>query len=263
MTPTIRKRWISPTDELYAGLEHAYRFFNEELFGGELPGCLFTLQRKRNTYGYYGPSRFLRRDARGKSDEIALNPAFFAFRTVDKTLSTLAHEMAHQWQAHFGRPSRSGYHNKEWADKMESIGLMPSNTGAPGGKRLGQQMTHYIAEGGLFEQACRELMAREILISWIDVQALTDPAPPPPAGDPEGDPAPAAAVDIDVEALAALGLAVAGLGDDSKRKTKYSCSGCNLNVWGKAGLKLACEACRESLTCAPSGPTTQPEGTHA
>jgi hypothetical protein len=27
---------------------------------------------------------------------------------------------------------------------MESIGLVPSNTGLPGGKRTGQQMTHYI-----------------------------------------------------------------------------------------------------------------------
>ena len=32
--------------------------------------------------------------------------------------------MCHQWQQHFGKPSRNGYHNKQWADKMESVGLI-------------------------------------------------------------------------------------------------------------------------------------------
>ena len=40
--------------------------------------------------------------------------------------------MTHLEQAHFGKPSRNGYHNKEWADLMERVGLMPSDTGAPG-----------------------------------------------------------------------------------------------------------------------------------
>ena len=59
------------------------------------------------------------------TDEIALNPAHFASRPTAGTLSTLAHEMAHLWQHHFGTPSRTGYHNKEWAAKMREIGLIP------------------------------------------------------------------------------------------------------------------------------------------
>ena len=122
------------SQELYEEIEGAYAYFNEVLFDGQLPGCLFTLQRKSNTFGYYSESRFLRRNGDGKSDEIALNPAYFAHRRVEQTLSTLAHEQVHQWQAHFGKRSRSGYHNAEWANKMQSIGLMPSDTGEPGGE---------------------------------------------------------------------------------------------------------------------------------
>ncbi|EHP44182.1 hypothetical protein OR16_04362 [Cupriavidus basilensis OR16] len=251
MTPPIRTRWISATDELYAELEHAYRYFNERLFNNELPGCLFTLQRKRNTFGYYGPSRFLRRDARGKSDEIALNPAFFAFRTVEKTLSTLVHEMVHQWQAHAGKPSRNGYHNREWADKMESMGLMPSDTGAPDGNRVGQRMTHYILPGGPFDEACQALVASEILISWVDVQAQTDPMAIQFAVEPAGASIPTTDVDVDVdvdvEALTALGLRVDEDDQGKKRKTKYTCPGCGINVWGKAALRLGCLACDNTL----------------
>jgi hypothetical protein len=32
-----------------------------------------------------------------------------------RSLSTLVHEMAHLQQNHFGKSSRTGYHNKEWA----------------------------------------------------------------------------------------------------------------------------------------------------
>ena len=77
--------------------------------------------------------------------------------------STLAHEMAHAWQYHFGKPSaEAGYHNVEWGTKMEEIGLMPSNTGEPGGKRTGQQMTHYIVEDGPFAEAASDLLGSRL-----------------------------------------------------------------------------------------------------
>jgi hypothetical protein len=37
---------------------------------------------------------------------------------LEDSLSTLFHEKAHLWQHHFGNPSRTGYHNKEWAACM-------------------------------------------------------------------------------------------------------------------------------------------------
>lgn len=67
---------------------------------------------------------------------------------------------AHLWQHHFGKPSRAGYHNKEWAAKMLAIGLYPSDTGRPGGKETGQSCSHYIVESGPYALTFAELAAQ-------------------------------------------------------------------------------------------------------
>nr|WP_025465377.1 SprT-like domain-containing protein [Acinetobacter baumannii] len=85
-----------------------------------------------------------------------------------EVLQTLVHEMVHAWQFHFGKPGRRGYHNKEWADKMEAIGLMPSSTGKPGGARTGEKMADYAIPGGLFMQATDKLLTQDFKISWLD-----------------------------------------------------------------------------------------------
>ena len=144
-----------PTRTTYQGLTEAYDFFNERLFAGRLPRCLITMQRQKGAYGYFAGKRFGSRDGAEVTDEIALNPAHFKSRTTEESLSTLAHEMCHLQQEHFGKPGRTSYHNKEWAGMMEAIGLIPSDTGAPGGKQTGQKVSHYIAGGGRFERACR------------------------------------------------------------------------------------------------------------
>ncbi|WP_435330610.1 SprT-like domain-containing protein, partial [Klebsiella pneumoniae] len=93
-------------------------------------------------YGYCSFQRFAGRESGQMVDEIAMNPVYFSIRTIKATLSTLVHEMVHQWQFHFGKAGRRGYHNKEWAALMERVGLMPSDTGQAGGKKVGQSMTH-------------------------------------------------------------------------------------------------------------------------
>ncbi|MDH8410092.1 sprT domain-containing protein, partial [Klebsiella pneumoniae] len=70
------------------------------------------------------------------------------------------HEMVHLWQHHHGNVSRAGYHNVEWAEKMVSIGLIPSHTGAPGGKQIGQHMSHYVEPAGRFDKAANELIQK-------------------------------------------------------------------------------------------------------
>ncbi len=159
---------MTPTNQSYSELQTAFDFFNERLFGGMLPPCLITLQRKNRSYGYFSHRRFSTNDQAQVTDEIAMNPTHFWERPLLEVLSTLGHEMVHAQQYHFGQPSRGGYHNRQWADWMEQIGLMPSDTGEPGGKRTGQHMTHYIITGGAFEQAAKELLATGLQITWGD-----------------------------------------------------------------------------------------------
>jgi hypothetical protein len=59
---------------------------------------------------------------------------------------------------YFGKPSRSGYRNKKWAGMMKAVGMIPSDTGAPSGRKVGQKVSHYIEADGRFEHACADLV---------------------------------------------------------------------------------------------------------
>lgn len=223
----------TPTRETYTELQHAYDVFNRELFAGELPHCLITLQRKsRRTYGYFSHRRFARGDGT-TTDEIAMNPMWFKERDLMEALQTLAHEMCHLWQAHFGTPSRSGYHNHEWAAKMQAIGLMPSSTGKPGGAIVGQHMADYVIELGAFERVAGKLIADGFALTWHDVRVVEEDAAPvtAPTGTGAG-PAPSRPAP----------LTTAG------KRTKYVCPACRAAVWGRRGLYIACLPCAQPLT---------------
>lgn len=162
----------APTQQTYDELQQAFDHFNETLFlpifGRLLPHCIITLQRERRTFGYYSDERFVNRGEGGVVDEIAMNPSYFSIRPIEHTLSTLAHEMCHQYQRHFGNPGRRGYHNREWSEMMGRLGLISSSTGQPGGRRVGERMSHYATPDGPFEQSCAELLTRNFRLSWID-----------------------------------------------------------------------------------------------
>ncbi|ELN0128911.1 SprT-like domain-containing protein [Pseudomonas putida] len=242
---------LLPTHEVYAELQLAYEHFNVQLFDGQLPDCLITLQRERRTYGYFSRKRFARRSGE-MTDEIAMNPGYFAIRSLRKTLSVLAHEMVHLWQFHFGAPGRRGYHNKEWAARMEALGLMPSNTGAPGGKRLGEQMDHYIIPGGRFDVSCAELLTRDFSLSWYDRFPPERPQIDPPTGsngrgfvdDVDGeDEGQGQALDQGGDELGPLGELVElppEVPPNRSNRVKYRCPKCATQVWGKPELAILC-----------------------
>ena len=204
----------SPTQHTYDSLNKAYSFFNGKLFGGILPHCLITMQRKNKAYGYFAGDRFGKRDGTGKTDEIALNPTHFKAQTIEDILSTLVHEMAHLWQHHFGKPGRKGYHNREWAVCMRGIGLIPSDTGQPGGKETGQNMGHYIAQNGKFSQECAELMGSGYELSYIELW------------EEDGD---------------------AKRKKKAASKTKYTCPDCEANAWAKPAARLICGDCQVAM----------------
>lgn len=187
MDMEITQKRLAPTEEAYRELQKAYDLFNERLFDSQLPGALLVMTRRKNTFGYYSPKRFANREGE-VTDEIALNQSYFAVRSVEQVLSTLGHEMCHQWQEHFGSKTRRCYHDKEFATKMESLGLITSDTGYPGGKRVGEKITHYITEDGLFIKVCRELLESSFGIVWYD--RFPDPyiVKPPSADDMDDDP---------------------------------------------------------------------------
>jgi hypothetical protein len=159
----------NPTRITYNGFTAAYDFFNRELFENRLPHCLITLQRRARTYGYFSYKRFGDRQQQEVTDEIALNPVPFKTMNTETILATLSHEMLHLEQHHFGNPGRRGYHNREFADRSEALGLMPSNTGEFGGRRTGQRMHHYVIPGGAFAQTAAAFIADGGDVRYIDL----------------------------------------------------------------------------------------------
>lgn len=200
----------APTTTEYTGFQTAFDFFNAKLFGKQLPQVLVTLQRHAKARGYFAPNRFHGRGNKTTVHEIALNPDTFCDETDERILSTLVHEMAHLWQQAFGKAPRRCYHDKQWAGKMKEVGLQPTTTGAPGGKEVGQSVTHFVIAGGPYARVYKELAAKGLKLRW------ESPAP-----------------------LAAEAKA------KSESKTKYTCPECEQNAWAKPDAQLICGACYE------------------
>jgi hypothetical protein len=192
----------------YSSFQAAYTAFNELLFDKQLPDALITLQRKSKAYGYFSPKRFTSRLTKDTTvDEIAMNPEGFMGRTDRDIIGTLVHEMVHLWQEHYGKPPKKAYHNKEWAAKMHEVGLHPSSTGKEGGKETGRNCSHYILEDGPFAEGYSVLESMGFKLNWDSSLILKDKPKP--------------------------------------SKVKFTCGGCNQNVWGKPGILVMCGICEE------------------
>ncbi|HET7662341.1 MAG TPA: SprT-like domain-containing protein [Rhodanobacteraceae bacterium] len=241
---------------VYVELQTAYEHLNRELFDAKLPSCLITLQRATRSTGFFSAAEFAH--SGGKLvDEIAMNPRYFGIRAIEDILSTLAHEMVHAWQFHFGSPGRCRYHNLEWSTVMQQIGLMPSHTGGPGGRKVGDHMSHYIIRGGPFEAACSALTTRDFTLSWADrfppclpqlgaAQSCQGSA----TGYAQAQSSPIAAHGTTGEstvgdkalrpAASAVKRTTSAQPTNRCNRVKYRCPNCLAQVWGKPQLRLLC-----------------------
>ena len=223
---------MTPTKSQFEAFENAYQYFNKKLFAGELPAVILNLSRKSKAMGFVAPFRWKSSKkavgVKGDIHELSINPEILCMDLVE-VFSTLVHEQCHIWQFSLGNPSRSGYHNKEWADKMVSVGLMPSSTGKPGGKITGQNMSDYPIENGVFLNALKKLPKKYKLpfISIEGEQKYTQAA---------------------METKPNESQTAAAEEKKKKNKVKYSCEGCGTNVWGKPELSLICGACHHPFS---------------
>ena len=216
-------------------LDELYSYYNKALFGGALADCIVNMSRHSGTFGFFSAKRWKTEENGEKRlvHEISLNPDHLD-RPFVEWHSTLVHEMVHLWQEDMGHPSRAAYHNKEWAYKMEAVGLVPTDTGAPGGKKTGQHMTHYANPEGEFLKAFNGLTAETLealRLKYLPAYSLPEPAKRKRrGGDDEGG---------SDEEGAEGGADEPGAYNSKK---KYSCP-CGVNVWGRPGLRLVCGEC--------------------
>jgi hypothetical protein len=212
---------VDPTSQLYGEFRRAFDYFNVYLFGSRLRPVMITLKTKPRSMGHYAHGRFAAiSDHDVRSDEIAMNPVVMMERSVYETLSTLVHEMVHLEQQQYGKPGKGAHHNKEWGVWMERLGLVPSETGAPGGKKTGNKVSHYVIPDGPFDVVCKRLLDTGFALSWADLGAYDAAGKSPKAG----------------------------------KRVKYTCDGCGLNAWAKHGARIGCFDCGTDFECMPMFP---------
>ncbi|MGE0279587.1 MAG: hypothetical protein AB7P20_03090 [Rhizobiaceae bacterium] len=224
-----------PTAEAYGQLQQIGAVFNERHFGGMLPNVMFTFTRQAHVAGYFCADAF--RDRGGAvAHEIALNLSCCDPDDDRAAFRTIAHEFTHLWRHLFGRRNRKGgfgapgYHDFVWAEKMIEIGLMPSSTGRPGGKRTGFRMSDYLIECGPLDLTCRELAISGFKLNWGDGLTGFSAAPAPDETDGE---------------------------EDDRRKSgarrrpsrrRFECAGCEMLAWARPAAALGCLTCNLPLT---------------
>ena len=123
-------------------------------------------------------------------------------------MATLVHEMIHQWQEDHGHPPRRCYHNAEWADKMEAIGLMPVQHRRTRREAHRTTMLPLSLDNGLFRKVFHD-MPDEYLMPW---RSGTVP-------------------EAEIRKK------------KRQNKIKYECPGCATAVWGKPELRIVCDEC--------------------
>ena len=222
--------------DLSGEFQQAFDFFNRELFREKLEQVIITLQKHRGANGYFRANSFEERSfEEGKQQppkftvhEISIMPDAMYHRTDREVLATLVHEMCHLKQKQYGTPSRNGYHNRQWAEYMQAVGLEPTafdkydsrnpelseeeKAKSPGeGKSTGQKVSHFIIPGGAFDRACRKLLESGFQLNLHQLPILPVP--------------------------------------QKKSKLKYTCPQCGSNAWAKPDTKLYCGECMITMEC--------------
>lgn len=204
----------NPTDELWSSYQVLFNWFNEQLFDNDLPPCVLNFSTKATVYGFFSANRW-QKEEDTTAHEISLNPDLLN-HPIDEIASTLVRQMVHLWQFQFGMPpSKPGYHNAQWAEKMVSIGLIPSDTGQPDGRQTGFKMGHFIQGNGAFEKALETI--KDLKSDYFLWKGTADIKP-----------------------------------SQTSRKVKYNCSKCGANVWGAEDLVLTCQTneCDQTMEAA-------------
>jgi hypothetical protein len=141
--------------------------------------------------------------------EIALNPDYLADGT-EAVLLRLLHGMGHHWQHHFGTPGRGGYHNRQFAVMMQTLGLIAA------GKQTGDSVNHSIEPGGRAARVVEDLVNSGWELTLSDAPGSNG------------------------SALGSVEIEGGGSAPRSGKRTKYTCPYGHLNAWARPGANLFC-----------------------
>lgn len=221
------KNGINPSVDQSESMTAVFDYLNKNLFDEELLRPMIVFNRNPKVVGgYYAPSKWYSPDDSTGVDEIAINANSMVQGDEIELMQVLVHEMVHQWQQHYGKPGRGGYHNREWADKCLSIGLKPMNVDAPESE-TGDKINTVLIKGGKAMLVLAN-MPEEIAIAFY-AEIIGNPDPGKDGDDGKERPSDPTPVPK----------------PKSGSRTKYTCNMCGTNLWGKAGVRISCMDCNK------------------
>lgn len=252
----------TPTIELYSALLDLYRYLNKALFEDKLPDVIFTNQRHAKVTGHFAYNRWINNNNQS-CHEISINPSYVSKANLIDLMQTLTHEMCHCWQYEFGKKQKQpGYHNHQWAEKMIELGLKPTDDGTKDGNIVGFKMYDYPIPGGKFLNVCQELLQQQNFeMPWLDIQVRRNQIDKLIEDD-EINPVDVITAEVIADSINDENIKeqlctplAAYIGEEnfeemeskSNRRTKYTCVGCKINLWGKKNLLIRCENCNLQL----------------
>ena len=217
---TLSAQKLSPAQEQAKRLQAAFDIFNRQLFENQLPPTMLRLERQKNSHGYYAPNKFADADG-NRLDCITLNSTDAAERPLIELLSTLVHEMCHQFICRVvNKGAATGGHGVEWRKEMRKLGLPPIRIGA-----TWRMATHSIDEEGMFAH-CFEAHRCELeRLPWQELAR-------------------------DATKGRATGL----------DKVRFQCPSCNSKAWARASAQLLCGTCSTTAGLVEMLPEVRAEG---
>ena len=126
---------ITKTSRLAGQLEKLFRLLNEDFFDGQLETPIITIQSTPRAYGHYSVHPIWTVNGQENRHEINIGAGTLD-REIEYTVATLLHEMVHMYNGTVLKVqdcSRGGtYHNKQFQQTAESVGLIVTKSDAYG-----------------------------------------------------------------------------------------------------------------------------------
>ena len=142
--------------ELY---EFLFRYYNDKLFNNELDLSFISISRKKGFVSFFLPEN------EGGAEEIE------KWKSKEPHIA-FVHEMIHVYQEK-KETSSPNYHNKDYAQISENIGLPTISIGKPAGKRTGRKIKQTDTWDGMFFLAYNEVILCDIIFQPIPVVEKT------------------------------------------------------------------------------------------
>ena len=228
---------VKTSTELYKKIQNVIDLLDNSFFSGKgkekIPELVFAInnQCRSCVTAFVSPDALYDKVNNKKLQYLGINPKHLD-RDISEILATICHELCHVYENAYIHIPRGGYHDKRWAELMESCGLTAVFL-----NKSKTVVSTRIAEGGIFEDFVKKFREEngEDYFNIVEYSPIIEHKTKVALGleDSDGDEDDTPKADNADKPIKKY----------NRNKVKYTCSDCGVKVWGKAGLHIECSDC--------------------